>query len=199
MFNSIRNLESINYLMLLKDKKCEYSNSEINKIYNIENRKYGNNIKIDSENYDKNNIEEISKQIKNKLLDVEPNENNIIQSLVKHLYEKPSSRKKKLLWYMYGDKILENIKENIDTETEVCMKCGKRVSKGKLVRNQCSKCRELEIKQNNGKKIIKCVDCGKEFEVESMSRIERCNDCKEKRKKEQKRIEMKKYRDKYKM
>lgn len=199
MFNSIRKLGKIDYTMFLKNKECTFSNEEINNIYDEENKLYGHNLRIDSEDTNKNNFNVISKSIKDKMLEVEKDEYNIIQSLVKHLYEKNTTRKKKLLWYMFGEELMNNLKDNVDKDTEVCMQCGDRINKDELIRHKCKKCRGEEIKKLGGKKIIKCVDCGKEFEVESMSRIERCNDCKEKRKKEQKRIEMKKYRDKYKM
>ena len=49
-----------------------------------------------------------------------------------------------------------------------------------------------------GKKKLICIDCGKEFEVDSMSRRKRCDKCYEMKKQESKRIEIKKYRDKIK-
>lgn len=184
MFNSIKNLESLNYLMLLRNKECNYSNEILDKIYDVENRKYGNNLHIDTDNSNKNNINEISKQVKEKLLAVEPNVYNIIQSLVKHLYEKKCSRKKKLLWYMYGDELLSNLKNNVDSNTEVCQQCGKRIEIGTSVRGKCRQCRDKELRETRGLKTIKCTDCGIEFEIQSMSRVKRCNSCQEFKNKE---------------
>lgn len=189
MFTSIGNLDHVNYLMLLKDMDGEYSNKDINDFYNRVNQKYGNNINIDKDNTNKNNIGAISNNIKSKLLEIEPDEDKIIQSLVKHLYGKNSTRKKKLLWYMYGEILVDNLKNNIDENTEVCMKCGKRVIKGDLVRCKCLQCRNDEIKKLGGKKIIKCIDCGIEFEVESnANRKKRCNVCQIEFDKEKKRV-----------
>lgn len=194
MFNSIRNLEKLDYRMMLRNKKCTYTNDEINNIYVAENQKYGNNINIDNENSDKNNISFISECIKKKMLEIEPNEYNVIQSLVKFLYKKPSMRKKKLFWYMFGEELLKNIKNNIDEDTEVCMQCGARVEKGSLIRSKCQKCRDKEIKELGGKKKLICIDCGKEFEVKSNSNRKcRCNDCQEKYRKNQININAQKY------
>ena len=50
-----------------------------------------------------------------------------------------------------------------------------------------------------GKKKLICIDCGKEFEVDSMVKgKKRCNECQEKHRLEQKRITWNKNKDKYK-
>ena len=133
--------------------------------------------------------------VKKKMLEIEPNEYNVIQSLVKFLYKKPSMRKKKLFWYMFGEELLKNIKNNIDEDTEVCMQCGARVEKGSLIRSKCQKCRDKEIKELDGKKKLICIDCGKEFEVDSMSRRKRCDDCQGKYKQELNRLRVEKFRN----
>lgn len=193
MFNSIKNLGQLDYLMLLKDKQDLYSNDDINKKYVEWNRKYGNNLNIDEDDNNKNNIKFISIQLLSELHEIENDDNKIINSLVKFLYKKDSTRKKKLLWYIYGEQLYNNLLENIDDNTEVCMKCGKRVKKGILVNNKCRQCREKEIKC--GVKIIKCIDCGEEFEVSSKNtKTCRCKKCQEKIKKNQnKKIQKNKY------
>ena len=191
MFNSIRKLDKIDYVMFLRNKECTFSNEEINDIYDEENKLYGHNLRIDSEDTNKNNFNVISKSIKDKMLEVEKDEYNIIQSLVKHLYEKNTTRKKKLLWYMFGEELMNNLKDNVNKDTEVCMQCGDRVNKDELIRHKCKKCRGEEIKKLGGEKIIKCVDCGKEFEVESNSnKRERCDECRKKRRLEKVRNNM---------
>jgi hypothetical protein len=185
MFNSIRNLNKIDYRMMLRNKECNYTNNVINKFYDQINKKYGNNLRIEKEDPEKNNINFVIQEVKKDFLTLEPNEYNVIQSLVKYLYKKESSKKKKLLWYMYGDELLNNIKNNIDKSTDVCMQCGKRVNKNTLIRHKCRQCRDKEIKKNGGKKIIRCIDCGKEFEVDWNSRRKnRCDDCYEKYRRE---------------
>ena len=111
------------------------------------------------------------------LHEIESDDDNIVNSLVDLLYKNPSTRKKKLLWFAFGEKLYNNLSENIDKDTEVCMKCGKRVLKGSLIRNKCLKCRDKELKEK-GTKTIKCIDCGVEFEVNNKTNKKcRCDNC----------------------
>jgi len=185
IFNSIRRLPKIDYKMFLRDKECLYSNDNINDIYDRENKIYGHNLKLDVDDTNKNNFIIVAEKIKEKLFAIEPDEYKVIQSLVKHLYDNSSTRKKKLLWYLFGEELLNNIKNNIDENKINCMQCGARVVREDLIRYKCKKCREKEIKHLGGKKIIKCADCGKEFEVESKNtKTIRCKCCTNKHRKE---------------
>lgn len=49
-----------------------------------------------------------------------------------------------------------------------------------------------------GTKTIQCIDCGVDVEVPRMSRACRCDDCFGKHKKEQKKLELQRYRAKIK-
>ena len=126
----------------------------------------------------KNNIPQITKKFKELLYEVEPDDNKIINSLVKYLYSKPSNKKKKLLWFTYGEELFNNLNNNIDCNTTVCMKCGKRVTGDDIIRNKCQDCRNKEIKELGGKKIIKCLDCGIEFDIDTKNtKAVRCEQC----------------------
>jgi hypothetical protein len=183
LFNSVKKLKKIDYKLFLKNQKDLYSNDKINTIYDNYNSQYGNNLKVDEDNRNKNNIPQITKKLKQLFYEVEPDDEKIINSLVKHLYSKPSNKKKKLLWFTYGGELYHNLESNINIDTSVCMKCGKRVYNNELVRSKCSECRKTEIKDLCGKKLIKCVDCNCEFEVDSKSNNrQRCDECKKKAK-----------------
>lgn len=176
MFNTIKDMDKINYKLLTNGE--EYFNEEINDIYNSFNKNYGENLKIDEENNDKNNVIEITKELKKKFYEIEKDDNKIVNSLVKSLYSKNSSKKKKLLWFAYGDIMYNNLLNNIDKNTDVCMQCGKRTPTTDLVRHKCLECRSKELTSLNGHKLIKCVDCGKEFEVIAKNtKTCRCEKC----------------------
>ena len=97
--------------------------------------------------------------------------------MVAFLYKNQSTRKKKLLWYIYGEQLYNNIVDNLkDVNDNICCQCGKRV-KEELIRGKCFNCRQEEIKTLNGKKLIKCVDCGEDVIVSSRSRSIRCDRC----------------------
>ena len=175
MFFPINKLNKIDYHLFLKDKLDVYENEELNQCFNRWNRKYGNNLNIDESNTDKNNIVAISNQVKEDLHRIEADDNKILNSLVCFLYKRPSERKKKLFWYMYGKDLYENLKTNL-MDMQFCYKCGKRTDES-MVHNKCFSCRQKETKEK-GFKLIKCIDCGKEIKISPRSRAVRCDDCK---------------------
>lgn len=181
MFKPMKRLAPIDYLLLLKDKKDDFWSDEINMTFDRWNKRYGNNIKVGGEDdTKKNNIQQIAQQVKEDLNKIEPDDDKVLNSLVAFLYKKPSSRKKNLLWYIYGEKIYQNLSENVDHKT-ICRQCGARVdentTRGKLIRGKCFKCRQEEM-QKKGQKIVICEDCGKEFKVKStVNRRTRCEKC----------------------
>ena len=195
MFKPMKRLAPINYLLLLKDKKDDFWSDEINSTFDRWNKRYGNNIKVGGEDdTKKNNIQQIAQQVKEDLNRIEPDDDKVLNSLVAFLYKKPSTRKKNLLWYVYGEKIYQNLSENVDHKT-ICHQCGARVDET-LIRGKCFKCRQEEIKKKGGKKLIVCVDCGKEVLISKNSRVERCEKCREYKKKLDQRIRKQKERSK---
>lgn len=191
MFRPISKLNNVNYLLLLENKKDLYSSKEINKQFIYWNRKYGNIVNIDDDDTDKNNINMIAKQVKSDLNKIEPDDNKIINSLVVLLYKKPSSRKKKLLWYMYGEQLFRNLCNNING-TPICLQCGKRTDEP-LIRGKCFKCRKKEMSEM-GYKLIQCKDCGRDVKMLPTSRTTRCDSCKEAARRLQNRVNQQKKR-----
>lgn len=196
MFKGIGKLGKADYHILLHNKEDLYSNDEVNAMFDRWNKKYGNNVNLnEDDDTNKNNLVQVAKEVKRDLNSIEPDDDKVINSLVKFLYEKQSTRKKKLLWYVYGEQLYNNILNNMEEEDRiVCRCCGKRV-KEELIRGKCFSCRQEEIKQRNGHKLIRCVDCGKEFEVEAKSRDVRCSCCKDAAKKEQNRKRQVKFKE----
>lgn len=178
MFRPIKNLNKIDYLMLLKNKEDNYFNDNINKVFDKWNKKYGNNVNInEDDDTNKNNLYAVAVQVKKDLNAIETDDDKIINSLVVFLYKNPSTRKKKLFWYIYGKQLYSNLLENVENKN-ICRQCGCRTDEV-LIRGKCFKCRQEEIKKLDGKKLIKCVDCGKDVIVESRSRTCRCIRCQE--------------------
>lgn len=193
LFDNIKNLDKIDYRLL---SSGEYSNKEIEKIYIEYNKLYGETIKKE-EDTDKNNFNETAIQFKNKLHEIEKDDNKIVNALVEFLYKKNSTRMKNLLWFAYGDIIYKNLLNNIDKNISVCMQCGKRTPTTDLVRHKCLECRSKELTSLNGHKLIKCVDCGKEFEVIAKNtKTCRCEKCTEIRRRNKIKENVRKFREK---
>ena len=176
MFRPIKNLSQLDYHMLLTDGEDIYFNEKVNAAFDKWNKKYGNNVNLnEDDDTNKNNLIAVANQVKSDLNAIEPDDVKVINSLVKFLYGKPSTRKKKLFWYIYGEKLYTNLLTNVEHQN-ICRQCGCRTDE-ELVRGKCFKCRQDEIKKLGGKKLIKCVDCEKEIVVDSKSRTCRCEKC----------------------
>lgn len=178
MFKRIKNLGSIDYLMLLKDKNDTYYNEEVNAMFDRWNKKYGNNVNLnEDDDTNKNNLVQVAAEVKKDLNAIESDDDKVINSLVSFLYKNKSTRKKKLLWYIYGEQLYNNLVENLKDENRVvCRCCGRRVNE-ELINGKCKKCRDKEIKEN-GYKTIKCIDCGKDVKVKPRdTRTCRCESC----------------------
>jgi len=190
MFKPISGLNKLDYKMLLKDgKDNKFHSDEINIVFDRWNKKYGNNVNLnEDDDTNKNNLVAVANEVRKDLYSVESNDDNIINSLVSFLYKKPSTRKKKLLWYIYGEQLYNNIKSNIEDDTRnICHKCGSRVDE-ELVDGKCKRCRNKEFEETNGMKTKKCKDCGKKMMLPKSSRAVRCDECKEIKKREKERI-----------
>ena len=185
MFRPLSGLNKIDYLMLLKEKQDNYFNDEVNSMFDRWNKKYGNNVSLNEEDdTNKNNLYVVAQEVKWDLNKIEPDDDKVINSLVSFLYKTPSTRKKKLFWYIYGEQLYNNIFKNVqELDQNICHQCGKRVDE-ELIRGKCFKCRQEEIKKLGGKKLIKCADCGCDIVVDASSRIICCETCQENRNKE---------------
>lgn len=187
MFKPIKNLGEIDYTLLLKNRVDLGFNRTVNTVFNKWNLQYGNMVNFPEDNFDyinRSNLGAIKNQIIKELSDIEPNEDKVISSLVKLFYEKPSERKKKLLWYVYGEQLYNNLYNNTVDNIGVCWGCGKRTSES-LFRNRCFECRRNELKLRKGHSLIICQNCNKEFEVSAKaSRRIYCDDCQKIKRKE---------------
>ena len=127
---------------------------------------------IDKLNY---YLKDISKDMKIESIKLlyEPsyNPDNVLDSLVMFLYSKPSTRKKKVLWYVCGDMLYARISSKL-SDKGYCTKCGRRSEK--LINGWCEPCT-----LSDGVKPVRCKTCGKEFYVPvTNNKTNYCNDCK---------------------
>ena len=174
MFKSFKKLANVDYRLMLSGMNGDnYCDDKVNELFKILNRRYGININVDSENSAKNNFGILATEMRKDMEHIEKDIDKIVDSLVVFLYSKPSLRRKKLLWLMYGKQIYENLKNNMgDNYQNFCWKCGERVNY-KLVDGFCKNCKSIKVK--------KCIECGKEFEVNNRNKVlNRCPDCQRK-------------------
>jgi hypothetical protein len=83
-----------------------------------------------------------------------------VDMIIKHIYKTNRDSKKSLLFSVFGDVIVENLKNNIKKSLEdgyiFCSCCGKRTKKTSNRQKMCPVCREAKIreKDRNRKKAI---------------------------------------------
>lgn len=182
IFSNIKNLNDIDYRYMLSDFNHDYVDERINKLFNHHNRYYGYNIRYDDKDKDDNNINYICQVIRSELNEIEPDDNKIVDSLITMMYKKPSTKKKNLLWILYGEIICNNLEKNIGN-SNICIQCGRRVDYN-LTLGKCKSCRpDANRRQLENKEII-CSDCGKRILIPSSSRRIRCDSCMAERRKE---------------
>ena len=188
---SIDNFGKLDYKNLMNDKNIKID-EKIIEIYNSLNRTY--HFKINQKNQD--NVNYIIKLIRDKLLSFDYySEIEITDMIVKHLYTKKTPHKE-ILWKCFGNVLVNNLKNNIPENSIQCKKCGLRFIPNKSNQKLCDKCSTY---QPIGIKIIKCIDCGKDIEVDALdNQTNRCEKCYEIYRKKYKAIKEKERRDRLK-
>ena len=94
--------------------------------------------------------------MKQKILDyscqLNINEIDVVDMIVKYVYDKHKNLKKTLLWDMFGEYIIKNINKNLplslmDNKVKMCEECGKRFKKKVNNQQYCNKCSKKIQKQ----------------------------------------------------
>lgn len=172
------------YKVLMHDSEAQVYDGVIN-YFTEQKQTYHNNIKSKRSSDDDSNIEYIKKDIREKMRQTGFDDIEIADILVKYSYSIANDKYKKLLWIVYGDVILENIKFNLKDSDPYCLRCGKRFKKRSNHHKFCDDCANLKIYKV--RKVI-CQDCGKEFEVPlNVRRKKRCDECQAEKNRERER------------
>lgn len=180
----------IDYHLMMNNPEIEIDEKVISE-YIKQNQMY--HFKINMKDCKQINIKYIAEDIKNTMSETEYCASDIADMLVKYLYGIKKSKSKESLWFCYGDLIVENLKVNIGNKTSVCKHCGVRFEP--MYPDQMY-CEDHMGYQKKGKKKVKCVDCGRTFEVDGIVKKQiRCPSCKKKKQLEWQRNSMKKLRN----
>lgn len=102
------------------------------------------------------------------------------------------SKRKNVFWMCFGDVVLDNLKLNVPSGSIQCRKCGERFIPSSPQQKICSSCSSYQPVLSRK---VKCVDCGKEFEVPgSVRNKKRCDECQKKKSQEYEREKKRKQR-----
>lgn len=86
------------------------------------------------------------KLIREKLLELNGDEQYVVDVLVKHLYKK-KSRYKATLWECFGDVILSNLQHNLKVN-KPCLSCGVMVKSNSNKTKYCKPCSQVKLRDS---------------------------------------------------
>lgn len=158
--------------MLSKPKNNVVIKQEVIDLYNEVEKQYRYSINFydDSVNYSY-----IRDSILERFNELKTDRVECCDILVKYLFHMRQSKRKNIFWMCFGDIVLSNLQKNLPTGSIQCRKCGERFVPENWNQKLCSKC---SVYQPISKKTIRCIDCGKEFEVGGVVKNKkRCDSC----------------------
>jgi hypothetical protein len=137
-FNSI-GLGKFDYKVLMKNKKVKLDNTIINKYQELDLKKHFMINSIEDED-EATNIPFIYRDIKKAILETHSDIYYIVDVLVEYLYNRKQSNYKTTLWECFGNIIIENIKNNILSNSVSCERCGRRIISNTHNKKYCDEC-----------------------------------------------------------
>lgn len=143
---------NFDYKMLMKRKNVKLD-EEIIKLYvKLDRSKKWRMKELDELNSNRKLY--VYKEIRESLLELNPDAEYITDVLIKYLYDKKNSSYKTTLWNSFGDVIVQNLKINLEG-TKQCEECGIRVEKtsAKKYCRECATEKERERVRRYRKKI----------------------------------------------
>lgn len=94
------------------------------------------------------NVNYIMRDIMNQMSEMCSDKVYLVDILVKYLFGLHSTKRKNVFWNCYADVVLDNLKANVEPETILCERCGKRISPENGRQKFCPECAELIRKSN---------------------------------------------------
>lgn len=91
---------------------------------------------------DNSNYNYIYRKIREQLLSICDDENYITDVLVKYLFNVKHTTRKTVFWNCFGHVVYNNLLNNIDSRTALCVVCGKRFKKANNKQKYCLNCKK---------------------------------------------------------
>jgi hypothetical protein len=187
---SAKNIGAFKYQYLLSNmSKKVHVSQEVIDLYNEVEKQYRYSISF----YDDSaNFSYVRDNILSRFDSLGMNRIDVCDTLVKYLFHMKQSKRKNVFWMCFGDVVLDNLKLNVPSGSIQCRKCGDRFIPSSPQQKICSSCSSYQPVLSRK---VKCVDCGKEFEVPgSVRNKKRCDECQKKKSQEYEREKKRKQR-----
>lgn len=133
----------IDYRLLMNNPNIQVNKKVIDE-YKQLNKQWKYKINNNSSD-EENNYSWLREDIKNTMSKFGYSENEIADMIVKYLYHDFDSQGKHILWFCYGEYIVENLKKNIEvkkTKLAQCVDCGEwfEVERTNATKRRCNNC-----------------------------------------------------------
>lgn len=139
------NVGNFNYKMLMLNPNVNLDNNIINTYKKLDLKSH---FMMNYNEDESNNIYHAYLDIRDKLLEINPDKYYVTDVLVKYLYVQKKSNFKTTLWECFGDVIVENLKRNIKKPLDdgfiQCELCGKRIKATNNISKYCNDCFKKE-------------------------------------------------------
>jgi len=190
MVFSAKNLGAFRYRYMLSDPGRNITvEPQIVKLYDDVEKQYRYSISFYD---DDTNYGYVRDSILHKFGELDHSLNDVCDMLVKYLFHTKQSKRKNVFWMCFGDMVYENLHRNIPSGSIQCRKCGERFMPVTPQQRVCSKCSTYKPV---ARRVMRCIDCGIEFEVSSsVKNKKRCDSCQSEKMKQYEREKKRKQR-----
>ena len=141
---STKELGTFDYKMLMRDPKmqwCDYYDDIVQRWKDITH--YVSYRIVMGADIETSNVNYVMRDIMNQMEEICPDRIVLTDVLVKYLFGMHSTKRKNVFWNCYADVVLENLKLNVNTNTIMCQRCGKRVVPTNNRQKFCPECAEF--------------------------------------------------------
>jgi hypothetical protein len=136
-------LEKFNYQMLMQNKNVELDNTIIEKYVELD--VHNGFVSMPTEDLSSGDKLYVYYDIRNQILEINPNINYVVDVLIQHLYGNNKSKFKTTLWSSFGDIILQNLSQNVLMKNKYCVICDGLMTSSNNRHKYCKECwKEIE-------------------------------------------------------
>lgn len=121
-----KTLGKMDYRMLMCDQDLEIREEDLPIIQTFAEISQNCGYRMVEDDSGKNNHYYVYQQTRQQLAEINPDIEHVVDVLIKQLFCVQNTKRKSMFWGCFGDIVLQNLRNNIDTKTVMCTGCGVR-------------------------------------------------------------------------
>ena len=146
-----KTLGKFDYHMLMHDKNAEIRETDLPIIQTFAEISKNCGYRLVEDDANKNNHNYVYRQTWDSLLAIDEDIYHVVDILILQMFGIQNTKRKSMFWGCFGDIVLENLRQNIESGTILCARCGKRIkpmSHRQLMCDSCWEDRHRELKRD---------------------------------------------------